>query len=83
MPGAVRHQVMNIVLQLIDLLDMPFFTTLMGKGSISETKPSYGGLYAGAMSEAGAKEYVENADCVVKVGNFPVSYDVHLLLLNG
>lgn len=59
---------------MIDLLGTPFFTTLMGKGSISEVHSYYGGLYAGAMSEEGPKEYIENADCVLKIGNFPVSY---------
>jgi TPP-dependent 2-oxoacid decarboxylase len=49
-----------------------FVRTPTGKGSMSEVHPCFGGLYAGEMSNKTAKHYVEAADCVLKIGNYPV-----------
>lgn len=46
----------------------------MGKGGLTEADKNYGGIYAGIASDPAAKEYVETADCVLRIGNVPVSY---------
>lgn len=58
--GATRHAVLPEVEELIDITCFPFFTTPMGKGAISERKPTFGGVYAGARSKPDVKQVVES-----------------------
>jgi TPP-dependent 2-oxoacid decarboxylase len=53
---------------LLDQVDYPMATALMGKSVIRETHPQYIGVYSGALSEDYVRETVENADCVVALG---------------
>lgn len=59
--------------ELIDVTRFPFFTTLMGKGSVNEHKPGFGGVYVGAGTKPDVKQVVESADCVLRIGNYLVS----------
>src|SRR5579862_828478 len=54
--------------ELIDKTNLPIFCTPMGKGSVDETNPRYGGVYIGALSTASVKEAVETADLVLHIG---------------
>jgi pyruvate decarboxylase len=44
----------------------------MGKGSITEHLPTFGGIYGGASSFPEIKKIVESSDCVLWLGNYPV-----------
>lgn len=59
--------------ELIDVTGFPFFTTPMGKGSVNENKPGFGGVYVGQATKPDVKHVVESADCVLRIGNYPVS----------
>lgn len=54
--------------ELIDKTKLPIFVTPMGKGSVDETNPRYGGVYIGALSTAAVKQTVEAADLVLHIG---------------
>ncbi|KAL1854699.1 Pyruvate decarboxylase 1 [Paecilomyces lecythidis] len=69
--GVTRHGITNETWELINLLQAPYFTTPMGKGGLTEAHKNYGGIYAGIASDPAAKEYVETADCVLRIGNVP------------
>ncbi|CCK72214.1 alpha-keto acid decarboxylase family protein KNAG_0J01330 [Huiozyma naganishii CBS 8797] len=65
---ASRHDVKKETQQLIDATQFPAFVTPMGKGSIDETHPRYGGIYVGTLSSPAVKKAVESADLVLSVG---------------
>ncbi len=45
----------------------------MGKGSISEQYPGFGGIYNGGGSIPQIREAIEGSDLVLWIGNYPVS----------
>jgi pyruvate decarboxylase len=71
--GATRHKVIPEVYRLMDVLRCPTFTTLMGKGTINERHPQFCGVYGGASTNPNVKSAIESSDCVLWVGNYPVS----------
>ncbi|SCU92969.1 LADA_0G00628g1_1 [Lachancea dasiensis] len=65
---ASRHDVKAETKKLIDVTQFPSFVTPMGKGSIDEKHPRFGGVYVGTLSSPEVKEAVESADLVLSVG---------------
>ncbi|QEU61535.1 Pdc1 [Kluyveromyces lactis] len=63
-----RHDAKAETKKLIDLTQFPAFVTPMGKGSIDEKHPRFGGVYVGTLSSPAVKEAVESADLVLSVG---------------
>ena len=43
----------------------PAFVTGMGKGSVDEQNPSFGGVYVGAATKPDVKKAIESSDCVL------------------
>jgi pyruvate decarboxylase len=54
--------------ELINKTNLPIFVTPMGKGSVDETNPRYGGVYIGALSTPTVKHAVEASDLVLHIG---------------
>lgn len=65
---AARHDVRAEANQLIDITQFPAFVTPMGKGTINESHPRFGGVYVGTLSSPAVKEAVESADLILSVG---------------
>ena len=65
---ASRHDVKAETKKLIELTQFPAFVTPMGKGSIDEDNPRFGGVYVGTLSNPAVKEAVESADLILSVG---------------
>ena len=65
---ASRHNVKPEVKALIDATQFPSFVTPLGKGSIDEKHPRFGGVYVGTLSSPEVKEAVESADLILSVG---------------
>jgi len=61
-------KVIDLMHELIDKTNLPIFVTPMGKGSVDETNPRYGGVYIGKLSTATVKAAVEAADLVLHIG---------------
>jgi pyruvate decarboxylase len=57
--------------EFIDKTNLPIFVTPMGKGSVDETNPRYGGVYIGVLSHPSIKSAVETADLVLHIGGHP------------
>lgn len=53
---------------LLNVSGIPYATMLMDKAVISESHPSYLGMYRGAASESSVKAAVESADLILNVG---------------
>ncbi|SSD60789.1 probable Pyruvate decarboxylase [Saccharomycodes ludwigii] len=65
---ASRHNVKPELKKLIDTTQFPAFVTPLGKGSIDEQHPRFGGVYVGTLSDENVKEAVEGADLILSVG---------------
>ncbi|AQZ14001.1 hypothetical protein BZL39_G00150 [Zygosaccharomyces parabailii] len=63
-----RHDVKAETRKLIDITQFPSFVTPMGKGSIDEQNPRFGGVYVGTLSSPAVKQAVESADLILSVG---------------
>jgi len=71
--NAVRNNLSEMSRKVSVLTGVQTFTTCMGKGSLDETQPNFGGVYQGAGSHAGVKQAVEASDCVFWIGNVQAS----------
>lgn len=67
--------------ELVEVSKLPVFATGMGKGAVSEDIPHFGGVYAGAGTKSDVKKVIETSDCVLWVGNYPVSSHTYIILL--
>ncbi|KAF8541914.1 thiamine diphosphate-binding protein [Trichophaea hybrida] len=65
---AIRHRVLNELHQLIDKTHLPTFVSPMGKGSVNETNPAFGGVYAGDVSREDVRARIEAAELILFVG---------------
>lgn len=63
-----RHNVMPETEKLIGTTQFPAFVTPMGKGSINEQHPRFGGVYVGTLSRPEVKKAVESADLILSIG---------------
>jgi len=70
--GSPRNRLQKETRALIEEAGFPYFITSMGKGSVSEHLPTFGGIYGGAGSFPKIQEIVESSDCVLWIGNYPV-----------
>ncbi|GMM56257.1 hypothetical protein DAKH74_028730 [Maudiozyma humilis] len=72
---ASRHNVKVETQQLIDVTQCPAFNTPMGKGTIDENHPRYGGIYVGSLSKPDIKSTVESADLILSIGALLSDYN--------
>ncbi|GMM57634.1 hypothetical protein DAKH74_042500 [Maudiozyma humilis] len=72
---ASRHNVEKETKQLIDVTQFPAFSTPLGKGTIDETHPRYGGIYVGSLSRPEVQKSVESADLILSVGAILSDYN--------
>ncbi len=56
------------VLGLIESSGIPAAVTLLDKGAIEESSPSFLGVYAGALGREDVRRYVEESDCLIMLG---------------
>jgi pyruvate decarboxylase len=73
--GATRNRILTQAFALIKLTECPYFVTAMGKGSVSEHLPTFGGVYGGASSVAEVKAAVETSDLILWLGNYPSDFN--------
>ncbi|SMN19977.1 similar to Saccharomyces cerevisiae YLR044C PDC1 Major of three pyruvate decarboxylase isozymes, key enzyme in alcoholic fermentation, decarboxylates pyruvate to acetaldehyde [Maudiozyma saulgeensis] len=72
---ASRHNVKRETQNLIDVTQFPAFNTPMGKGTIDENHPRYGGIYVGSLSKQDIKQTVESADLILSIGALLSDYN--------
>jgi len=72
---AARHNVEDETRKLVDVTQFPAFSTPLGKGTIDETHPRYGGIYVGSLSSPEVKKVVESADLILSVGALLSDYN--------
>ncbi|OUM51721.1 hypothetical protein BVG19_g844 [[Candida] boidinii] len=81
---ALRHDSTKAVHELSNITQFPVFTTPMGKSSVDESHPRFGGVYVGVLSQPDVKEVVESSDLILSIGGLlsdfntgSFSYDYH------
>lgn len=72
---AIRHRVLKELHELIDNTQLPTFVSPMGKGSVNETHPAFGGVYAGDVSREDVRQRIENAELVLYVGGLKSDFN--------
>jgi indolepyruvate decarboxylase len=71
-----RFGLQDALLQLTEKTNIPVAETVLGKSVISELHPNYIGLYAGALGNPLALQYVESSDCLIMLGAFPTDFNL-------
>ena len=65
---VARYGLQKELEKFLTLSGIPYATTLMDKGVISESHPNYLGMYTGSSSQAEVSKRVESADLVINLG---------------
>ncbi|CAK7238512.1 hypothetical protein SEUCBS140593_010763, partial [Sporothrix eucalyptigena] len=65
---AVRFRVLDDVLRMADIAEIPVFVTPMAKAAVDETSPRYRGVYAGQASHASIRDELESSDLILSIG---------------
>nr|WP_238881966.1 thiamine pyrophosphate-dependent enzyme [Clostridium sp. YIM B02551] len=63
-----RYNLQSQVEQIVQKMNLPVTTMIMGKGSYDESNKNYIGLYAGGLGSKDVKNIVETSDCILSVG---------------
>ena len=84
--GAEIHRfgLQEELTELIEHMNAPIATTLLGKSVIRENHPLYIGVYGGLVGREEILEFVENADCLLTLGTLLTDVEdvkVHTTLL--
>ncbi|OPX28079.1 MAG: glyoxylate carboligase [Candidatus Omnitrophica bacterium 4484_171] len=66
--GSIRSHAESCLLELVDKFHIPFATTMDAKGILPEDNPLSLGVF-GTSGDKGAKEYFENSEIVLAIGN--------------
>jgi pyruvate decarboxylase len=70
-----RNQCINETRELQSLIDIPFFTTAMGKSVVNEELKNYGGVYSGAGTHKEIKAAIEGTDCALWLGRYSSDFN--------
>jgi indolepyruvate decarboxylase len=70
-----RYKLQNEVQQIVEKLNLPVATMMMGKGSFDESHKNYIGLYAGSLGSTDVQNIVEASDCILAVGTMWSDYN--------
>ena len=75
--GAEIHRfgLQNELTELVEHMNAPIATTLLGKSVIREDHPLYIGVYGGLVGREEILEFVENADCLLTLGTLLTDVD--------
>ncbi|MCT8977322.1 thiamine pyrophosphate-binding protein [Clostridium sp. CX1] len=63
-----RYNIQAQVQQLVDKVNLPVATMMMGKGSFDESHKNFIGLYAGDLGSKEVQSTVEASDCILAIG---------------
>jgi indolepyruvate decarboxylase len=78
-----RFDLVEPAMRFVDHSGIPTTVALLDKSAIDERHPSFIGVYAGALGRPEVQEYVEESDCLIRLGTLPTDinlgiYTAHL-----
>ena len=71
-----RFGLQEMLRRFVERSGYPVAATLLGKSVISERHPQYIGIYEGAMGREEVRRAVEDADCLLMLGEFVTDIDL-------
>jgi indolepyruvate decarboxylase len=71
-----RFELMDELRKLVEKLNLPVATSLMGKAVLPENHPNFIGTYFGYVGPEAVRRYVEQSDCVLALGMLFSDLDV-------
>ena len=77
-----KYGLQDAFLDLVEALDVPFVTSLSGKGVVSEAHPNFRGVFDGPASVGDVVEMVTAADYVLALGVWLTDGNLHNELLD-
>jgi indolepyruvate decarboxylase len=72
---AARYGVASEIMELAEKIQAPVAVIATAKSVIDETFSYYAGMYNGAASQPGAREAVEDSDCLLSINYRPIELD--------
>ena len=72
---VLRYNLQSQVQQIVEKMNLPVSTMMMGKGSFDESHKNYIGLYAGSLGNTEVQNIVEASDCILAVGTMWSDYN--------
>jgi pyruvate decarboxylase len=66
---AIRHRIKKELREFLEKTQFPVYVAPMGKTSIDEDYPRYGGVYVGSISHPEILEKVEGAKLIISIGS--------------
>ncbi|KAE8553739.1 hypothetical protein EYB25_005121 [Talaromyces marneffei] len=76
--GAIRFDLLHETREIITSLQVPYFSTAMSKGSISECLGDgklFGGVYSGGASPDSIRAAVEKSELALFIGRYPSDFN--------
>ncbi len=71
-----RFNLMTSLVRLVERLNLPVATSLMGKAVVPEHHPNFIGNYFGALGPDFVRDYLEQSDCILALGMLFSDVDV-------
>ncbi len=71
----LRFGLTKKVMRMVELLELPYATTISSKSALPELHPQFMGVYQGSMSREKVKRQVEESDCVISLGVWMTDFD--------
>lgn len=65
---VLRYNLQTKVQEIVEKMNIPVATMMMGKGSFDESHKNYIGSYAGEFGSAQVRNVIEAADCILAIG---------------
>jgi indolepyruvate decarboxylase len=78
----LRYGMQNAFKKLIEKINIPVTSTLLGKSAFGERDPLYLGMYDGGMSKEQVRRYVESSDCLIMLGVLLTDIDMGIFTAN-
>lgn len=72
---VLRYNLETHVQKIVEKLNLPVATMMMGKGSFNENHKNYIGLYAGSLGDKDVQRMVEASDCILSIGTMWSDYN--------
>jgi TPP-dependent 2-oxoacid decarboxylase len=63
-----RYGLQDTLERLLEVTNIPFATTILGKGLLCELHPLFLGVYQGRLGGEEVQKYVESSDCLIMLG---------------
>ena len=70
-----RYKLQPLVQQIVEKINLPVTTMMMGKGSFDESHKNYIGLYEGSLGSTEVQNIVESSDCILAIGTMWSDYN--------